>query len=263
MSLDQLDILAVAPHPDDLEITCGGTLALLVRQGYKVGILDLTSGEPTPRGSVEIRRAEAEAARVALGIPWRQNLGLPNRVLMDSPENRFAIATQFRRLRPGLVITTAGRTPAASPDHYQGQLLVEAARFYSQLTKWDERFENTPPYRVPHLAYAPFPFDAEVRQYPGSVTIDISTTFDQKMAAVRCYQSQFDAVRFERLRHVLTGMNATTGGRCGFAFGEQFTLPVPVGASDLLAAVQGNKGSPAPVTLPGQAPPPPLGHGEP
>jgi bacillithiol biosynthesis deacetylase BshB1 len=263
MTVEQLDVLAVAPHPDDLEITCGGTLALLVRQGHRVGILDLTSGEPTPRGSLETRHAEAEAARLVLGVPWRHNLGLPNRVLMDCPENRFVLATQFRRLRPTLVLVTAGRTPVASPDHYQGQLLTEAARFYSQLTKWDDRFEGTSPYRVPHLAYAPFPFDAEVRHYPGSLTIDISSTFEQKLEAIRCYRSQFDDARYERLRHFLSGMNCATGGRCGFAYGELFTLPVPVGASDLHAAVLGNKGAVSPVTLPGQPSAPPLGHGEP
>src|SRR6478752_6572656 len=97
---ERLDVIAVAPHPDDLEITCGGTLAKLVRQGYRVGILDLTSGEPTPRGTPEIRAAEAEAARAALGVPVRINLGLPNRVLMDDPEHRFAVATILRRFRP-------------------------------------------------------------------------------------------------------------------------------------------------------------------
>jgi bacillithiol biosynthesis deacetylase BshB1 len=263
MTVEQVDVLAVAPHPDDLEITCGGTLALLVRQGHRVGILDLTSGEPTPRGSVETRQAEAEAARKVLGVPWRYNLGLPNRVLMDCPENRFVLATWFRRLRPTLVLVTAGRTPAASPDHYQGQLLTEAARFYSQLTKWDERFEGTSPYRVPHLVYAPFPIDAEVRHYPGSLTIDISSTLDQKLEAIRCYRSQFDDARFDRLRHFVSGLNCAIGGRCGFAYAELFALPVPVGATDLYAAVLGNKGTAAPVTLPGQAPPPPLGHGEP
>src|SRR5215831_5358105 len=102
---ERLDVVAVAPHPDDLEITCGGTLAKLVRQGYKVGMIDLTSGEPTPRGSPETRAAEAEAARAVLGVPVRVNLGLPNRVLTDSPENRFALATAFRRFRPTLIIT--------------------------------------------------------------------------------------------------------------------------------------------------------------
>src|SRR5690242_20350530 len=98
MKLDRLDVLAVGPHPDDLEITCGGTLARLVRQGYRVGILDLTSGEPTPRGSEEIRAREAEAARQVLGVPLRLNAELPNRELMDIPANRYILATLFRRL---------------------------------------------------------------------------------------------------------------------------------------------------------------------
>src|SRR5437762_12685420 len=97
---EKLDVVAVGAHPDDLEITCGGTLAKLVKLGYQVGMLDLTSGEPTPRGSPEIRQREAEAGRLALGVPLRINLGLPNRVLMDVPEHRFALATVFRKRRP-------------------------------------------------------------------------------------------------------------------------------------------------------------------
>src|SRR5262245_20500516 len=176
---EHLDVVAVAPHPDDLEITCGGTLAKLVKQGYRVGMIDLTSGEPTPRGSPEIRAAEAEAARRVLGVPVRVNLALPNRVLMDSPENRFVLATAFRRWRPTVVITVAGRTPAASPDHHQAHLLAEASRFYSQLTKWDERFEGTAPYRVPYLVYAPFPVDAEVRHWHATFVVDVSDVFEQ------------------------------------------------------------------------------------
>src|SRR6186713_2513716 len=120
---DKLDVIAVAPHPDDLELTCGGTLAKLVHQGYRVGIIDLTSGEPTPRGSEEIRTREAEAARQILGVQVRVNLGLPNRVLMDSPEGRYALGTELRRFQPKILLTVAGRTPAASPDHHQGHLL--------------------------------------------------------------------------------------------------------------------------------------------
>ena len=251
-SQDRLDVLAVGPHPDDLEITCGGTLAKLVRQGYRVGILDLTSGEPTPRGSEEIRGREAEAARQVLGVPVRINAGLPNRELMDVPANRYVLATWFRRLRPSVVLGVAGRTPAASPDHNQAHLLTEAARFYSQLTKWDERFDGTAPYRVPHLVYALFPFDAEQRHWHSTIVIDISETFAQKLAAVACYQSQFDDKRLARVRHFLGGHAIATGSRCGFAYGELFALPHPVGAPDLHALVVGGRGSPAPVQLPGQ-----------
>src|SRR5439155_10774627 len=163
IAVERLDVIAIGPHPDDLEITCGGTLARLVKQGYKVGMIDLTTGEPTPRGSEEIRAREAEAARKVLDVPVRINLKLPNRELMDGPPARYALATELRRYRPAIIIGLAGRTPAASPDHHQGHMIVEAARFYSQLTKWNDRFGGTEPYRVPHLVYATFPFDAEQR----------------------------------------------------------------------------------------------------
>lgn len=249
--VQRLDVVAVAPHPDDLELSCGGTLAKLVQQGYRVGIFDLTSGEPTPRGSEEIRAKEAEAARQVLGVHVRLNIGLPNRILMDSPEHRYRLASAFRKYRPSIVITMAGRTPAASPDHHQGHLLAEASRFYSQLTKWDDRFDDTPPYRVPHLVYVPVPFDAEQRGWHSTFIVDITETFEQKLESIRCYRSQFDDERFEKVRHWISGYNASTGGRCGFTYGELFALHHPVGTDDLFKLVNGGKGTPAPVRLPG------------
>jgi bacillithiol biosynthesis deacetylase BshB1 len=250
--LDRLDVVAVAPHPDDLEIVCGGTLAKLVRQGYRVGIFDLTTGEPTPRGSLETRAEEAEEARKILGVQVRVNLGLPNRVLMDGPEARFRLGTELRRYRPSIVLTVAGRTPAASPDHHQGHLIAEAARFYSQLTKWDDRFAHTHPYRVPHLVYAPFPTDAEQRHWHSQFVVDITDTVDQKLAAIQCYRSQFDDERFAKVKHFITCAAGTAGSRCGFLYGEAFALPHPVGADDLVKLVHGGKGSLAAVQLPGQ-----------
>jgi LmbE family N-acetylglucosaminyl deacetylase len=248
--LDRLDVVAVAPHPDDLEMTCGGTLASLVRQGYRVGIIDLTTGEPTPRGSEEIRAREAEAARRVLGVHVRVNLGLPNRVLMDSPEVRFRLATELRRFRPDVLVTMAGRTPAASPDHHQAHLLAEGGRFYSQLTRWDDQFAGTAPYRVPHLVYAPAPFDAEQRLWHSMFVIDVTDTFELKLEAIRCYESQLDAARFETLRHFLSGQAAADGARCGFKYGERFALPHPVGAPDLVRLVRA--GTDARPSRPGQ-----------
>ncbi len=250
---ERLDVVAVAPHPDDLEILCGGTLAKLVKQGYKVGIFDLTSGEPTPRGTLETRQREAEEARAILGVPTRVNIELPNRVLMDSPDNRFKLATAFRKYRPGIVIVAAGRTPAASPDHYQGQLIGEAARFYAQLTKWDERFDGTVPYRVPHLAYIPYPFDAEQRNWQSTFVVDISDTFDQKLAAIKAYKSQFDEARFDRVEHMVRSGNGFHGSRCGYLYGELFALPHPVGSTDFVATIYGSK--------PSQPPDVPVGQG--
>jgi bacillithiol biosynthesis deacetylase BshB1 len=251
-TIEPLDVVAVAPHPDDLEILCGGTLAKLVKQGYRVGIFDLTSGEPTPRGSDETRQREAEAARAALGVQVRVNVKLPNRVLMDNPEMRYRLATEFRRYRPSTVICAAGRTPAASPDHHQGHLIIEASRFYSQLTKWDERFDGLGPFRVPHLVYVPFPSDAEQRLWQSTFVVDISDTIEQKLAAVAAYESQFDKDRFGKVRHYITSYNGFQGARCGFMYGEPFALPHPVGTDDLLKLVHGGKGSLAPVQLPGK-----------
>jgi len=238
---ERLDIAAVAPHPDDLEIICGGTLARLVKQGYRVGIFDLTSGEPTPRGSDATRQAEAEAARKILGIPLRVAVGLPNRVLMDAPENRFRIATELRRYRPKVVITVAGRTPAASPDHHQGHLLAEASRFYSQLTKWDERFDGTAPWRVPHLVYAPMPFDAELRHWHSTFVVDIGDTIEQKIESVRAYASQFDPERFDRVEHMIRSAAGWMGAQAGFTWGEMFALHHPVATDDLFRLVTGDR----------------------
>src|SRR5262245_6698571 len=116
MAMEKLDVVAIGPHPDDLEIICGGTLARLVQQGYRVGIFDLTTGEPTPRGSEEIRAREAEEARQVLGVQLRVCLRLPNRELLDVPANRYVVASHLRRHRPDVIIGTLGRTPAASPD---------------------------------------------------------------------------------------------------------------------------------------------------
>ena len=239
----RVDVCAVAPHPDDLEITCGGTLAKLVKQGYTVGIIDLTSGEPTPRGSNEIRQAEAEEARKILGVQRRVNLGLPNRVLMDGPEMRFALGTQLRKWRPKVLISIAGRTVAASPDHHQAHLIAEASRFYSQLTKWDDRFGDTAPNRVPHLVYSPFPFDAEQRHWHSTFVIDISDVMEQKLAAVRAYQSQFDEGRSKMVDHFLNGWNAWQGARIGVAYGEFFALPQPLAGTDLVGLVTAGGGA--------------------
>ncbi len=173
---------------------------------------------------------------------------------MDTPRARYVLATELRRWRPKVLIATAGRTPAASPDHHQAHLLIEAARFYSQLTKWDDRFEGTSPYAVPYLVYVPFPFDAEQRLWHSSIVIDISETFEQKMEAVRCFESQFAGQRLAQVRHFVAGYNISVGGRCGFAYGEQFALPNPVAATDLYSLVVRSKSVPPPPALPSQEP---------
>src|SRR5215207_1365207 len=110
----ELDLIAVGAHPDDVEIACGGTLARLARKGYRVGIVDLTDGEPTPNSAgPDVRLLEAERAAELLGVSVRINLNLPNRRLFDSFEARLALARVFRRYRPKVVLGFGGKTVLA------------------------------------------------------------------------------------------------------------------------------------------------------
>src|SRR5271168_4474371 len=111
---EQLDVIAVGAHPDDVEISCGGTLARLVKQGYQVGIIDLTDGEPTPHSpGPDVRLAEAKAAAEVLGVQVRVQLDMPNRRLFDTFESRVMLAKEFRRYRPRLVLGFGEKTPLA------------------------------------------------------------------------------------------------------------------------------------------------------
>jgi LmbE family N-acetylglucosaminyl deacetylase len=235
----KLDIIFAMPHPDDIEITCGGTIAKLVKAGHKVGILHMTNGEPTPRGTPEARAAELAAAAETLGVHHVETLPLTNRELMDGPPARYAVATAFRRHKPRIVVGMAGRTPGASPDHYQGQLILEAARFYSQLTKWDDRFDGTEPHRIDWLWYRPVAISAEHHTFPATFVVDISDVYEQKIAAIACYKSQFDDERLRRLVHRLRAMDASDGARCGFEYGELFALPHAVPVTDPVQLFEG------------------------
>src|SRR5262245_55268315 len=130
-----LDYLVIAPHPDDAELGAGGAILLLKSQGVKVGVLDLTDGEPTPLGSPEIRKAETEAATRILGLEWRGNLGLRNRFLQADMESRHKLAGVIRQLRPHTLL--APYWEDAHPDHVAASALVDGARFWAKLTKSD------------------------------------------------------------------------------------------------------------------------------
>ena len=119
---EPLDALVVSPHPDDAELGMGGTILRLIQQGWSVGVLDLTSGEPTPLGSVATRRRETAEANALIGSPWRHNLGLPNRSLEPTLEHRRSLAAAFRRVRPRLLFAPFWED--AHPDHTAATKLV-------------------------------------------------------------------------------------------------------------------------------------------
>lgn len=237
MNQQQLDIVFSAPHPDDLEIGMGGAIAKCVKQGYRVGMLHMTNGEPTPRGSVQTRAAEMQAAARVLGVQVCEMLDMPNRVLMDCPENRYKLAAALRRYKPRILVAMAGRTVSASPDHYQAQLISEAARFYSQLTKWDDRFDGTAPHRMDHLIYRYVPLAAESHGFPTKIVIDITDTIEQKIEAVRCYASQFDEKRIAGVEHFIRSSAGYEGMSAGYRYGEAYYLPRALGVTDLVEAL--------------------------
>ncbi|NND97673.1 MAG: LmbE family protein [Pirellulaceae bacterium] len=234
-----LDVIAVGAHPDDVEIACGGTLAKLVRQGHRVGIVDLTDGEPTPNSpGPEVRMVEAAAAAEVLGIHQRIQLDLPNRRLFDCFEHRIALASVFRRFRPQIVIGFGDKTPTASPDHHQAMMLTDAAVFYSRLSKWDEHFENLPVHTVAKQLY--FRLAVEPMTIAGNsfhTIVDITETIEDKIASIACYKTQFDhkAGILERVR----ASAIVTGALASVAAGECFAAARPYAINDLFKSVTG------------------------
>jgi N-acetylglucosamine malate deacetylase 1 len=179
-----MDYLIIAAHPDDAEISAGGTIASLKAEGASVGILDLTSGEPTPFGSLEIRRRETQAASAILGVDWRDNLNLPNRALTDDLEARRQLAGTIRQLKPRFLLTHYWED--AHPDHVAASSLVDAARFWSKLSKTDLPGEPHYPVRI----YYFFSMHLRLHVQP-SFVVDVSAHHATKMRAVECYHSQF------------------------------------------------------------------------
>jgi len=183
-SVAPLDFLVVAPHPDDAELGMGGTIAKMIDAQWRVGVLDLTSGEPTPHGSEEIRRAETSAASETLKITWRGNAGLPNRKLQHTLEARELLASYFRLLRPRWIFAPYWKD--AHPDHIAGTELIEAARFWSKLSKTDMPGQRFHPERI----YYYYCIHLRLAVQPDWI-VDISDHWERKLESVRAYKSQF------------------------------------------------------------------------
>jgi bacillithiol biosynthesis deacetylase BshB1 len=224
-----LDILVIAPHPDDAEIGMAGTIMLCQQEGLRVGVLDLTSGEPTPFGTPELRREETAQATRILQLPWRENLGLPNRRLEATLEARHSLAGVIRRTRPRWLF--APYWIDAHPDHLAAVELVEAARFWAKLTKSDLPHAPHHPERVFHY----FSVHLRIAAQPAFV-VDISAYWEKKLASLACYQSQFVTGRptepptfLDRLRDEAAYWGKLIGAR----YGEPFACREPIGLSTL------------------------------
>lgn len=225
----KLDVLVIAPHPDDAELGAAGAILKLKAAGKRVGVLDLTDGEPTPFGSPEIRARETAAATQLLQLDWRGNLGLKNRALEASLEARAKLAEVIRRHKPQWLL--APYWEDAHPDHVAATALIEAARFWAKLTKTDLAGEPHHPQRIyyyycVHLKLAPQP----------AFVLDISDCWEQKLAAITCFQSQFVTGRsaepptfLDRLRDEA----AYWGKSIGTRYGEPWASREPLGLSGM------------------------------
>ena len=224
-----LDYLVIAPHPDDAELGTGGTILLLQAQGARVGVLDLTDGEPTPHGSPEIRRRETDAATAVLGLAWRGDLGLTNRRLEADLAARAKLAGALRELRPRVLF--APYWEDAHPDHVAATALIDAARFWAKLTKTD--LPGTPHYPEKILYYFSVHLRLHVRP---SFVLDVSDYLETKMKALECYRSQFIEGRptqpptfLDELRDRARYWGWTIGAR----YGEPFVTREEVGLRGL------------------------------
>jgi bacillithiol biosynthesis deacetylase BshB1 len=231
------DIAGICAHPDDAELIMGGTIARAVAAGRRVALVDLTRGESGSRGTPETRAAEAiEAARI-LGVPHRESLDLPDaRLSAGSIDQRDAIVAALRRLRPSIVILQ--HWLQRHPDHAAASRLVYQAAFVGGLRNY--RPELGRPFRPRKLVYAVTM--TETTEVPPTFVVDVTETFEQKMKAIRAFDSQFTAAPDERVRLPFDSFQEAVelagrrhGQRIGVKHGEGFVTREPVEVTDLLS----------------------------
>jgi bacillithiol biosynthesis deacetylase BshB1 len=183
----KIDVLVICAHPDDAELGCGGTLLKLVSQGKKTGIIDLTKGELGTRGTAETREKEAKAASEILKLSVRENLGLPDGFLANTPEQRFAVIAAIRRWQPEVILTNAPND--RHPDHGNASILVSESAFLSGLPKLATHNSDGSlqaawrPKKVYHFIQDNF--------LTPTFCVDISPWIDEKLRAIRAYETQF------------------------------------------------------------------------
>jgi N-acetylglucosamine malate deacetylase 1 len=229
-----VDILAIAAHRDDVELTCAGTLLKAIDAGYRAGILDLTAGESGTRGSAQLRGEEAERAAKILGISERRNAGLPDAHLQNTDETRRRIVAEIRHFAPRVVILpfAVGR----HPDHRIASELGRDACYLAGLARYDG---GGSPHRPHKVLYA-----LSYREDPVKPTfvVDITGQFDRKLAAIKCYGSQFDGAKAageifptgQDLYSLVAVQNAHYGSLIRTRFGEPFFTDETVQVDDVM-----------------------------
>ncbi len=231
------DVLAMAAHPDDLELGAAGTLIKHLRKGQKVAIVDLTAGELGTRGTPEIRQAEALESARFMGVQVRENAGLPDGFFENREESLRRLIVYIRRYRPRIVIANA--LEDRHPDHGRGGRLIADACFLSGLRKIQSEDQGTPqeawrPKRVFHMI--------QDRFLEPDFIVDISDSFEEKMQAIQFFRSQFHDpqsqepqtyISSQRFLDFIRNRAAELGKRIGKEYGEGFLCENTPGIRDL------------------------------
>jgi len=193
----KLDLLAIAAHPDDVELTCGGTLLRMAQLGYKTGILDLTAGEMGTRGTPQTRATEAAVAAKILRVSWRGNLGVPDSDVQPARVHKLALAAIVRELRPHTVILPYWE--ARHPDHYHASILGYEGCFLAGLKQLPIEGEPFRPFKILYsTVYAPA---------TPTFVVDITHQYDQRHRAILAYRSQFRPKGASRKSKVLLAID--------------------------------------------------------
>ncbi len=231
----KLDLLAIAAHPDDVELTCGGTLIKMARRGYKTGILDLTAGEMGSRGTPETRAREASKAAKLLGVAWRGTLGVPDSDVQPSRQHKLRLAGAIRDLRPKTVILPYWE--ARHPDHYHASTLGYEGCFLAGLKQLPLDGE---PYRPFKILYSTS--YASVRP---TFVVDITKEFAQRRKAILAFASQFRPAKrapkskvylaIDRLEDEMNQLAHHYGQMIGVKYGEPFLTKELMRVEDVVA----------------------------
>ena len=233
MTISQVDLLAIGPHPDDIEIGIGGTVAKHAALGHRVGLCDLTAGEMGSNGTVEERLAEAEAARAVLGATWRVNLRLPDRAIGSSPDHQRAVASLVRSAKPKVVAIPYWSD--RHPDHVAASHLLTEGVFSAGLRRYSAEGEAWKPESVCYY----FINDMAVPSF----VVDVSEHYETKRRALACHVTQFqpsqpDAVATRltsvRFRQLVESRDAQFGAGAGVAFAEGIIVKQPLVRPHLL-----------------------------
>jgi len=233
----KLDILAFGAHPDDVEISCSGTIIVHIKKGYKCGVVDLTRGELGTRGNAETRDAEAKHATEIMGIHLRENLGMEDGFFLNDKSNQLKIVAIIRKYKPEIILCPA--ITDRHPDHSRAAALVSTSIFLAGLQKvittLDEKIQERWKVKA-HYHYL------QDRHIKPDIAIDISSVWQKKMESVKAFTTQFyDPASTEPETEIsrkdflefLSGRAMEMGRPLGVQYAEGFTSPRLPGVTDL------------------------------